>query len=918
MTTKKTYLLLLTLVLFCRGYSQLFPVQATTQLVPPYSVYLPDYTTGINNQLRVLLLNKDVTQPGYKVKLKMTIELNGSIIMRTSDYYNPAPITIEPNQPYSVEGTELAPYLNSNNIDFIGYSKQEYEQKKGLPEGAYKICFTAYDYVRPDNVKVSNEACSYYYLSKNDPPFVNMPACGLFIMPNGNAEENLIEKAGRWLSYVLVIPWTPAEKDIWYNAVNIPFTNKFGQRVLDGEAKSYLGSLASQYADSKNIELPDNYKLAWRNLVYALFTKDAIAKWNRNQIKYGSENVLQAVVNNAEATLSSEVELGDYVDQGTQGNTNINFMWTPRHTSSPNSTLSTKYRLQLFAINPKADNAQLPAMANNAVLTTTPVFTISDLDATQYVYGPTDPSLIDGLQYAWRVQAYDASGRDWFKNNGYSEVCYFTFGGIPETTNTPQMEQVQSFIANNDGERRGRANWNQTGAYSNYKVRYRKQGGTGNWFEVNTDSLNTKLYDLEPNTIYQAQVQGKAGQFYGPFSAIDTFKTQAIAPPPGCGIPINAAAGLSNVPLVGATTFMTFKVGTFEFMVDSIGQGSSPGYYSGKGSLSNIPFLNILQVAAQLMGSSMTTSNGGLKVQFNNIFVNNNREVTQGEVHAISRSLEEWTDGWDSYYEERRKDKQQADNRKRWTDLDSNAVALTFEYEISAINFDSATGVITIIDAEGNSHTVTLTPEQIGHDIIVQGTGSTDQWVVRPDGTVAAVPGGGLYPGMNRPVTAEQIDIFTKAVKLLRQQITPERNYQLTEQKNTASKSINDFRNSLIDKLKSNTTSNNNSNYKLQYIDVEFDGIPLTNNNSDNLISQNVLRIKKAQFEQDFNYLIIIINKFLNQPKKIEFLIQGLKINDIFLDNFIKQQKLQNVSEINIVQKVAIGIKIQLYNLLKN
>jgi Fibronectin type III domain len=745
---------LLLAILALQGNAQIFPVQATTQLVPPYSVYLPDYATGINNQLRVLLLNKDVSQPGYKVKLKMTVELNGSLIMRTSENFTPQPITLEPNQPLSVESSMLAPYLNSDNLDFIGYSKQDYETKKGLPEGAYKICFTAYDYFRTDQVKVSNEACSFYYLTKNDPPFINQPSCGVFIAPQLENTESAINRAGRWLAYTLDIPWDVNEQNIWYSLVVGPLTQQFEGHFDNADARNTIYELGHQYALNKNKEWVPAYGNSWMELVFADFTADVVEVWSNEHIKLGSSNSSNGVATGlADAALGEgDVELAPFLPQVPGGNTNIIFTWTPRHTNSPNSTLSTLYKLELFEIRPHADNAQLAGLANNAVQTGTPIFTEST-NNTSFNYGPDKPMLIDGMQYAWRVKAYDANGRDWFNNNGYSEVCYFTFGGTPPAGGgVQQLEDITVFNAVAEAERRAAMNWNQAGAYTGYRVRYRKKNGSGNWFEINTDSLHTKAYDLEPGTAYQAQVQGKLASFYGPFSVIKEFTTPTPAPPPGCGQPINAAAGLSQVPLAIAEPNMYIKTGTFEFQVDTVTNGNSPGYYSGKGHVTNIPFLSVT----------------GLKVQFDNVFININHEVTTGTVYAVSRPLDEWLAGWDEYYEERRKEKKQAENRRLFADLDPNAIMLpSFDFAIGGVKYDQNSGVLTITDSEGNIHTVTLTAEQKLHDIIIKGKGD-DQWVVRPDGTVHYVQGGGLYPGMNIVVSDDDINYMKQAITKLK------------------------------------------------------------------------------------------------------------------------------------------------------
>jgi TANFOR domain-containing protein len=157
--------------------AQYYPVQATTQLVPPYSVYLSDYATNGNERLRVILLQRDLSQPSYQLRLAMTIELDGRVIMRTSSRFVPPPITLAPGVPTVIAGAEMAPYVESVNIEFIGYDRAQYERTKSLPEGSYRLTFTAYDYRRQD-VQVSNTGSSFYFLSKSEPPQINLPACG--------------------------------------------------------------------------------------------------------------------------------------------------------------------------------------------------------------------------------------------------------------------------------------------------------------------------------------------------------------------------------------------------------------------------------------------------------------------------------------------------------------------------------------------------------------------------------------------------------------------------------------------------------------------------------------------------------------------------------------------------------------------
>jgi hypothetical protein len=162
---------------FREARAQLYPVQTTLQLTPPYSVYLSDYASPGNDKLRLIMVQRDVSKPSYQVRLSFSIELNGQNILRTSQNFNPGPIVLDPGIPMIISGLELQPYLDSRNLDFFGYSREKYEQTKALPEGNYQICVTAYDFRRPD-VAVSDVACSFYWLAKNEPPIINQPFCG--------------------------------------------------------------------------------------------------------------------------------------------------------------------------------------------------------------------------------------------------------------------------------------------------------------------------------------------------------------------------------------------------------------------------------------------------------------------------------------------------------------------------------------------------------------------------------------------------------------------------------------------------------------------------------------------------------------------------------------------------------------------
>lgn len=157
--------------------AQQYPVTASTQIIPPYSVYLPDYAVPGSDKLRVILVQNDLTLPSYDIRLQMTVEQNGSVIMRSSPAFVPKPLTLSPGIPTIIGGIDLVDYLNPANIEFSGgFSREIYEKNRSLPEGAYRISFTAYDYRRPQ-VQVSNVGANVFFFRKSDPPLLNLPIC---------------------------------------------------------------------------------------------------------------------------------------------------------------------------------------------------------------------------------------------------------------------------------------------------------------------------------------------------------------------------------------------------------------------------------------------------------------------------------------------------------------------------------------------------------------------------------------------------------------------------------------------------------------------------------------------------------------------------------------------------------------------
>jgi hypothetical protein len=175
---KKFYLsLLLTLLAYCTSRAQTYPVQASVQLVPPFSGYLNDYAAPGNDNLRVFLTFMDFSQPVYDVKLKFKLTGNNVTIQSKSWYYS-GPFTLEPGVPLMLSGSDLSGMLNSANLDYSGINPAQYNQTKVLPEGFYTIEIIAYDFANPLPIQVSNVATTQAWMMLHDPPLINLPVCG--------------------------------------------------------------------------------------------------------------------------------------------------------------------------------------------------------------------------------------------------------------------------------------------------------------------------------------------------------------------------------------------------------------------------------------------------------------------------------------------------------------------------------------------------------------------------------------------------------------------------------------------------------------------------------------------------------------------------------------------------------------------
>ena len=307
-----------------------------------------------------------------------------------------------------------------------------------------------------------------------------------------------------------------------------------------------------------------------------------------------------------------------------EGQQNFIFQWSPIGTS-PNAALDTEYELTLVEIRPAGRNPF------DALNTTVPLYQVTT-GLTSIVYGITEPPLIPGQEYAWRVQARDINGLDRFNNNGYSRVCTFR---VPE--NAVELGAPGGLTAEGETERSARITWRPVEAGNGYRVEYREADNpTAEWFGQDVFSQEGELVitNLRPDTGYEVQVGTIRERYAGSWSEKVRFRT--LAPRVmECGEAAEIEVPTNTRPLATAMVGDIFQVGQFEMIITSIRGGA--GRFSGTGAVL-VPYLGFR-----------------LNSTFTDLRVNENKEVIDGEVVALSEGpddVEEDAGGTDAPGEE--------------------------------------------------------------------------------------------------------------------------------------------------------------------------------------------------------------------------------------------------------------------------
>ncbi|MFH6989227.1 AHH domain-containing protein [Flavobacterium collinsii] len=307
---------------------------------------------------------------------------------------------------------------------------------------------------------------------------------------------------------------------------------------------------------------------------------------------------------------------------------NIVFSWTPRSINVSN----VEYEFSLVEI---WDNY---TPVQNAFAYSPPLYTTTT-KMTTLQYGMSEPQLIPGKKYAWRIKAKAILGAEEigvFKNNGYTEIFAFTyevFCTSPLAVKTESISQDQAKIS-----------WSGNIDNFDYRVNYREKNSGSQWYKAVTPRENIILSNLKPNTTYEYTVGASCDVGKYIHSSIYEFTTIARDEIvfQGCGIKPDPRDLANQTPLPELFPNDVITAGDFPIVVlKAIG---SNGNFSGEGYVT-LPFLEKFRKlidAADALGAKdengaskgNLSENTRIRITFNNVGVNSDFKLISGEIIA--------------------------------------------------------------------------------------------------------------------------------------------------------------------------------------------------------------------------------------------------------------------------------------------
>jgi len=152
---------------------QTYPIYVTSSLTPPYSLTLSDYSQSGSQRLVVTVMVRDVTVTNLPVRLSIKLETMTGVTVETIPTASVTPIYLTGGEGLVLFGEDLKDYFNINNLQFKGYSKEEYRRTGQLPEGFYRITVEVHHFAT--GRLISNQGMAMAWIALGKPPVLKTP-----------------------------------------------------------------------------------------------------------------------------------------------------------------------------------------------------------------------------------------------------------------------------------------------------------------------------------------------------------------------------------------------------------------------------------------------------------------------------------------------------------------------------------------------------------------------------------------------------------------------------------------------------------------------------------------------------------------------------------------------------------------------
>jgi hypothetical protein len=308
------------------------------------------------------------------------------------------------------------------------------------------------------------------------------------------------------------------------------------------------------------------------------------------------------------------------IQQSSGLNPQIVFQWTPCSTQVSN----TEYVFTIVELWDDYGDPYQQFLASPPKYTTT-------TNNTSFLYGVTEPPLVPGRSYAWRVQAKAKQGMEdigLYRNDGYSNIYTFKYAG--------KCDAIQSVNGQVKTSDRIYLEWQQppaaldiagSGQSGMYKIQYRKYSSSNQWEWVETETTNgyINLSNLDGNTEYEIKVGNVCDNSLVGYSNPIRLRTKET------GTDLNVSCGqaptvdLSNKTLLQKLSVYDVVMATDFPITITRAEGNSNGW-SGDGWV-KVPYLADTKIHVLFKGIKVNTDYKLIDGYFETVYNPNGSEI---------------------------------------------------------------------------------------------------------------------------------------------------------------------------------------------------------------------------------------------------------------------------------------------------